>query len=510
MDLWTIVKVVVRRWYASLPVLAVAAAVGFVAVTGVPPSYQATGSVILFVPSGVAGDAAAERNNPYLSFSGSLSITASTLVRVLDAAEERRAFKGRGLSGEYAIQTESSFPGIRVAVVDEDRDRAVLTAQQLITAVGERLTALEDESGAPADQRIAVRVLESPASATELPPSVGRLAAVIVVLGLALATGVALLVEALARGRDRKWAPAAPFARDGSPAAESRLAGPLGEPAAPASSPSSPRPAAGAERTPAAPPPVPVVDPEPPAPVPATVTEPPATALPPAATVHAGVLPPATGRPPRPAPAVPAAADGVASPVPLARRASPPVASPLTEEATASAVPTASVGSTAPTEERPARPPDGAASAPAQPAVAAQYRPAAPAAGGPTSVDAASTGDAAGPATPSTPPANQAPAPPSPEGDARATVDDALSALSALSSLSAPPAPAAPPAPPSATPEPSVPGPPAPVQAAASVPGNTRMPGVPDRRPHPSALSKDSDEGDAAPTTPCEQARAEA
>lgn len=226
MDLWTIVKVVVRRWYVSFPVMLAAALAAYSITSKVPSSYQVTGSVILSVPNSAVDTPDGRRNNPYLAFSGSLSITAHALVRVLDSPEERRRFAGEGLRRDYVIQTEANFPGIRVAVLGKDGATAIRTAQRLIELIGQRLTTLEDQSGAPPDQRIGIRVLDPPTSATELPPSVARVAAMIGGLGLAAATGLALVLEALARSRKRATA----VRRTAAPTPEAVTSAPLDAP----------------------------------------------------------------------------------------------------------------------------------------------------------------------------------------------------------------------------------------------------------------------------------------
>lgn len=204
MDLWTIIKVLVRRWYVSLPVLLAAAYATHSVTSEVPSSYRATGSVILFVPNGVRSGSDLPRNNPYLTFSGSLNITSHALVRVVGSLEQREAFQRRGLRSDYGIQPEDTFPGIRFAVAGKDSVVVVKTAQTLIETIEQRLSALEEESGAPPEERIGVRVLDPPRRAVEVPPAVARLAAVIVGLGMALATALALALEAVSRSRRKK------------------------------------------------------------------------------------------------------------------------------------------------------------------------------------------------------------------------------------------------------------------------------------------------------------------
>ena len=83
----------------TLLLLAAAAATAVAAAEG-PRTYQSQGSVVLLASRAVARPLG---NNPYLSFSGSLMLTADVLSRELMAPETASGLAGRGFSDPYTV-----------------------------------------------------------------------------------------------------------------------------------------------------------------------------------------------------------------------------------------------------------------------------------------------------------------------------------------------------------------------------------------------------------------------
>lgn len=197
MDLWTIIKVMVRRWHVSVPVLLLTGAACLLAAARVDPTYQSVGSVLFVQPNEPApGDAAVRKGNPYLVFSGSLGVAANAVARVITNGDQRQALVQMGLRGDYDVRAEESFPGLTFIVEGFDQDVVVKTSLTLLESVKTRLAELEEKSGAPADQGINLEVLSAPATVVELPPKTGRLLVTIFALGIAASVGLTLLVDA--------------------------------------------------------------------------------------------------------------------------------------------------------------------------------------------------------------------------------------------------------------------------------------------------------------------------
>lgn len=207
MDLWTIIKVVVRRWYVVLPILAITAVVAYEVAYKAPPTYQASGSALLVAPNVATGATGLPiKQNPYLLFSGSLNITASALVRVLDDTEVRGDLIQAGLLGDYEIGVEQSTPTIGITVNGDTSAIVIGTVRRLLDEVRARLRSLQNAADAPPDLRIGVELLVNPSTALTLRGKVARTMATIGVLGVLAAAAVALMWEAAATARRRSKA----------------------------------------------------------------------------------------------------------------------------------------------------------------------------------------------------------------------------------------------------------------------------------------------------------------
>lgn len=201
MDLWTVVKVVVRRWYAVLPVLVLTGAFAY-QIDKAPPTYEANASVLLVAPNSTTGATGATvKQNSFLIFSGSLNITASAVSRILNDSEVRASYAEAGLLPDFEIGSDPSIPLIGVTATGSDGKVVVATVKRVLTDVSAQLQTLQDQAEAPADARIGVRELVNPDTADSLRGDVGRTMATVGALGLLLAAAVALTIEGLVTRR---------------------------------------------------------------------------------------------------------------------------------------------------------------------------------------------------------------------------------------------------------------------------------------------------------------------
>jgi capsular polysaccharide biosynthesis protein len=208
MDLWTIIKIVVRRWYLSVPLLLLTGAVGYQAVSSAAPLYQTTATVLLVVNSQVPPTAggpvtpgASAKLNPYLSFNGSLSITANAVAHVIADDAHRKVFADRGLQADYKLTPATEIPGVIVDVTGPDAVKVAETGRLAVNEMHDLLGTFQDEAGVPADQRIEMKILDAPTAAAQLQPKTARLVAGIGAVGLVMTMGLVLLAESLANAR---------------------------------------------------------------------------------------------------------------------------------------------------------------------------------------------------------------------------------------------------------------------------------------------------------------------
>lgn len=257
MDLWTIIKVVVRRWYAVLPVLMLTAAFALV-VQKAPPTYEANGSALLVAPNSATGATGQPvKQNSFLIFSGSLNITASAVSRVMNDTATREAYFKAGLLHDYEIGADPSIPLIGVTATGSDPEVVVATVKRALADVSDHLKSLQDQAEAPADLRIGVRELVNPTRADSLRGNVGRTMATVAALGLLLAVAVALTLEGILTRR-----PGHGIVRGVPPvrAAVGPFTSPVAAPPALAPAPAAPVPVPTVYLRPPAPPAVPAAE----------------------------------------------------------------------------------------------------------------------------------------------------------------------------------------------------------------------------------------------------------
>lgn len=208
MYVWDLVRAMRKRWYVLIPGLAVTVLAAVLAMRVVPPTLQATGSVLLISPSvemGANGDPATP-TNPYLNFGAPLGATAEVVSAAVTSDRTAKELKRNGATGTYqvAIDPNSSAPILSVEATADDNARALATLKAVIIEIHDQLQAIQADAGAPANQYIKTEVVTSSQEATPVHGSLIRVLAVIVLLGVLGSCGAVVLVEGISRGRTRR------------------------------------------------------------------------------------------------------------------------------------------------------------------------------------------------------------------------------------------------------------------------------------------------------------------
>jgi hypothetical protein len=150
MDLLSILVVMVRRWYVSLPVLLVTFVAAVYLQASSEPRYEARGSVLL--------------TEPQLDPSGlpASVVTTSHLIDRVEAGEAATAIGEAG--GDFVIRGgDDGFEVVAIAASAEEAQSAARSIQdQLVAAVED----LQVEAEIPQDERLRVSAV-SPVAATE-------------------------------------------------------------------------------------------------------------------------------------------------------------------------------------------------------------------------------------------------------------------------------------------------------------------------------------------------------
>jgi hypothetical protein len=172
-----------------------------VALVELPPSYQAESSVVL-----LASPAASRPNgdNPYLSFSTSLTLTADVVSRQMMAPQTAYDLTSNGYPDAYSVAlatytTDTTGSVLLITVTGPDQAAVELTLHGVTQEISTVLAKLQAAS--PAVDRITAATISMSREATLSLTQLARLLAVLIGVGLAASFGVPWLVEAQVLGR---------------------------------------------------------------------------------------------------------------------------------------------------------------------------------------------------------------------------------------------------------------------------------------------------------------------
>lgn len=207
MDIWESAKIVVRRWYITVPILGLFLAAAFFLGGQIDPEYRASASMVILprnteeaVAFGAPGGPTSANPLDYLG--GQTTLTALQLT--LDTDETREGLAAAGFSPAYSISVDTQDPLMLVEVLDRDAIVAQSTVDELVFRVQEELDALQAAVGAPASELLEIQVLGQTQVPTEDYGARLRMRLILLVVGAMLASGAALLADAWATGRAKR------------------------------------------------------------------------------------------------------------------------------------------------------------------------------------------------------------------------------------------------------------------------------------------------------------------
>jgi hypothetical protein len=215
------------RWILTGALLMLTFIGAFAALMVLPPTYQSQSSVVL-----LASPAASEPNgdNPYLSFSSSLTLTADVVSRIMMSPSVAGYLASNGFPDSYSVAlatytTATTGSVLLVTVTGTDKVGVDLTLHGVTDEIGTVLARLQSGDH-PADRVRAVTISMTGASL-----SLGQLARFLTVLicaGLAVSFGIPWIVEVRIAGRRirRGALPAATAPYPANPVGEDRRAAP--------------------------------------------------------------------------------------------------------------------------------------------------------------------------------------------------------------------------------------------------------------------------------------------
>lgn len=192
MDLGTLIRILLRRWYVVLPLLAITLITAVQIGRSIDPDYQARGSVLLIGPNISQGDEV----NPLAELRSPLNTTALAIGLIAVDEQTRTEVRQLGFQGTYEVDVTPNTPIINIRVRATTPEQALLTLEAVIDAVKLKLDERQRGVDAPEDSLIQGETLTKTTTSRALYGSRDRAVAGIMAVGLVAAASAAVLFEA--------------------------------------------------------------------------------------------------------------------------------------------------------------------------------------------------------------------------------------------------------------------------------------------------------------------------
>lgn len=161
-DLWTLVRIVVKRWLVVVPVLVATIAAAALFVLNIEPQYSGFSSLVMVSDDPAAYEAA---TNPSGMDPGALVLAANVVAEVLNSEETRQQVAAGGAEASYEVSVDPGQPIVRVVAEGDDDKTTVAAAAEVLDAVGPALATRQEGENAVLDPRVAVTTLTTPSQA---------------------------------------------------------------------------------------------------------------------------------------------------------------------------------------------------------------------------------------------------------------------------------------------------------------------------------------------------------
>lgn len=214
MDLPSLLRVLRRHWRVVATVVVLTLGAAATASFLIPPSYRATGTMILLSPApGDGSNAFAQAGS---------GVAAEALLSSVNSQSFGIRARDAGIGKEFHVEISARGGGV-ILVLSTDSDAAPTAMgdfHKLTELLGQELLDVQKRGGATA-AFITAQVLSSPIEATPLMGSKYRIIIVIVIFGAAVACALAMALESIAAGKERRRAPPPSLRRSADPAPSS-------------------------------------------------------------------------------------------------------------------------------------------------------------------------------------------------------------------------------------------------------------------------------------------------
>lgn len=166
MDLGSALKVLLRRWVIVLLGIILTGGAAYYLYTTAPPTYQATGRMLLLLPADARGTE--QPGSPFLYLPNGLNVLAQIVSVAPDSREFRRGLAEEGLTSSYDVGVDPASPTLTVSVTGADPDDVIETRDALIDGLKDELLQVQEEEDTPKRQTAHTRVYAVEETPTQL------------------------------------------------------------------------------------------------------------------------------------------------------------------------------------------------------------------------------------------------------------------------------------------------------------------------------------------------------
>ena len=192
MDLWGLTIAVFRRWYVTLPLLAITVTTALWVGQRVQAEYEVVGSVLLVAPPQTTPNPFADDH-------------ASEILGIgVGSSSTREEMLSQGFSDMYELDFERGSPIMSMRVISSSEALTVATAQEIVARLDDALREGQTGRQVPSAARVTMDIVDAPDAAEPVISGRLRLTAVVAVAGGILSLACALLADVfLLRRRER-------------------------------------------------------------------------------------------------------------------------------------------------------------------------------------------------------------------------------------------------------------------------------------------------------------------
>lgn len=198
-----------RRWW-TVPAAALAGGLVILAALSSPPTYRASGSLVLLNPAARPENPVTHISppieNPYVRI-GDLSVVVDILKRIMQSAPVNAALQEKGFRGTYEVAANIDFyngPIIDVAAESDSPDVAITNVKLVMAEAEVQLALLQDGEAVESAQQIRTEVVVPPTEATTVLSGTLRRVVAAGGLGGAMVISAAVVGEGLGKKRQRR------------------------------------------------------------------------------------------------------------------------------------------------------------------------------------------------------------------------------------------------------------------------------------------------------------------